>query len=371
LHRILPEIGLIFFGILSTVHEEIEGLDLLLQQILLAILYKLNNERTVNAAYHLLRGKRSGQTIQDVGMFKLYPYFGMLRKLPRQKFEQEVEQLIKGNFMTVDEKGYFTLTDMGEQQAKELQLPYFDGWHYRGNEHVFFARLSLIVQSLSNQTAGVRAFIPTQRNEQIQAWCRHFLRHTKYQSNPIQQPLYEEIVASLQQSSTTTLQKTLLMSRLTGVGVAGVPWQQLSFQYEMSEIDCQLQFVSALHRWLDVITSSPQQYRYLVKLAENIRVDNVLTGSAYQTAQLYYQGHSIEQICMLRNLKKSTIEDHIVELAMNEPSFDITPFVTCEDQQLVHTAVEDYATRKLRVLHEVLPHLTYFQIRLALAKGEV
>ena len=97
----------------------------------------------------------------------------------------------------------------------------------------------------------------------------------------------------------------------------------------------------------------------------------MLTGSAYQTAQLYYEGCSIEQICMLRNLKKSTIEDHLVELAMNEPSFDITPFVTCEDQQLVHTAVEDYATRKLKVLHEVLPHLTYFQIRLALAKGEM
>lgn len=325
----------------------------------------------MNAAYHLLRGKCSGQTIQDVGMFKLYPYFGLLKKLSRQKFEQEVERLLKNNFMTVDEKGYFTLMEIGEQQAKGIQLPYFDGWHYRGNEHVFFARLSLIIQSLSNQTAGVRAFIPTQRNEQIQAWCRHFLRYTKYQSTPIQQPLYEEIVDSLQQSSTTTLQKPLLMSRLTGVGVAGIPWQQLSFQYEMPEIDCQLQFVSALHQWLDVITSSPQQYVYLAKLAENIRVNNVLTGSAYQTAQLYDQGCSIEQICMLRNLKKGTIEDHLVELAMNEPAFDITPFVMYEDQQLVHTAVEDYATRKLKVLHEVLPHLTYFQIRLALAKGEV
>lgn len=343
---------------------------MLLQQILLAVFYKLNNERTVNAAYHLLRGKRSGQTIQDVGMFKLYPYFGLLRKLSRQKFEQEIEQLLNNNLMTVDEKGYFTLTDIGEQQAKGLQLPYFDGWHYRGNEHIFFARLSLIIQSLSNQTAGVRAFIPTQRNEQIQAWCRHFLRHTNYQSNPLQQSFYDEIVTSLEQSSTTTLQKTLLMSRLTGVGVAGIPWQQLRFQYDMPEMDCQLQFVSALHRWLDVITSSPQQYQYLAKLAENIRVNNVLTGSAYQTAQLYNQGCSIEQICMVRNLKKSTIEDHIVELAMNEPSFDITPFVTREDQHLVRVAVEDYATRKLKVLHEVLPHLTYFQIRLALAKGE-
>ena len=38
-------------------------------QILLQIFQKLNKERTISAAYHVLRGKRSGQTIQDIGLF--------------------------------------------------------------------------------------------------------------------------------------------------------------------------------------------------------------------------------------------------------------------------------------------------------------
>ncbi|MFF5993584.1 helix-turn-helix domain-containing protein [Lysinibacillus sp. KU-BSD001] len=344
---------------------------MILQQILLHIFYKLNNERTINAAYHLLRGKRSGQTIQDVGIFKLYPHFGLLRKLSRQTFEQEVQTLRDNDYITVDENGYFTLTAAGEEQVSQLQLPYFDGWHYRGNEHIFFARLSLVVQSLSNQSAGIHAFIPVQREEQIQAWCRQFLRDTKYQSNAIQQSLYEEIISSLEQSAMPTLQKELLMNRLTGVGVIGIPWQQLSFEYQMPELDCQLQFVSGLHRWLDAINHDGTRWSYLSKLAEQIRMENVLTGSAYQTAQLYHQGYAVEQICEMRRLKPSTIEDHLVELAINEPTFDITPFVTMEEQRQVHSAVEDYATRKLKVLHTVLPHLTYFQIRLVLAKGEV
>ena len=182
---------------------------------------------------------------------------------------------------------------------------------------------------------------------------------------------FEEIISSLEQSAMPTLQKELLMNRLTGVGVIGIPWQQLSFEYEMPELDCQLQFVSGLQRWLDAINHDGTRWPYLSKLAEQIRIENVLTGSAYQTAQLYHEGYSIEQICGMRRLKQSTIEDHLVELAMNEPTFDITPFVTSEDQRQVQSVVEDYATRKLKVLHTVLPHLTYFQIRLALAKGEV
>lgn len=343
----------------------------MLRQILLHIFYQLNNERTINAAYHLLRGKRSGQTIQDVGIFKLYPYFGILRKLARPTFEDGVNSLRTEDWIQTDDNGYFTMTESGVEQAQKLELPLFDGWHYQGNEHIFYGRLSLIVQSLSNQSAGIRAFVPIQRNEEIQAWCRQFLLESDFLSGTLQQALYEEMKESMEQGTLSTLQKELLIERLTGVGVTGLPWQQLSFEHELSELDCQLLFISALHQWLDTIHQNRERFVYLSKLAENIRIDNVLTGSAYQTAQLYNQGYSLEQISVMRRLKGSTIEDHVVELAMNEPTFDITPFISYEQHQAVQEAVRLHATRKLKVLHDALPQLSYFQIRLALAKGEV
>jgi len=105
-------------------------------------------------------------------------------------------------------------------------------------------------------------------------------------------------------------------------------------------------------------------------MAENIRIHNPLSGSAFQSAELFNNGHSIEQISKIRRLKMSTIEDHIVELAMNEPQFKVEQFVSNEDIKRVLTAVEDYNTRKLKVLHEIVPHLSYFQLRLVLARGE-
>ena len=95
----------------------------------------------------------------------------------------------------------------------------------------------------------------------------------------------------------------------------------------------------------------------------------MLTDSANTTAKLYKKGYSIEQICLMRKLKTSTIEDHLVELAMNDSDFSIEPFVSTEEQQQIFEAIEAYETKKLRTLHEILPHISYFQLRLALAKG--
>ena len=84
---------------------------MIFNQILLHILLILKNERTVSSAYHLLRGKRSGQTIQDVGMFKLHCYFGILPKLKRTTFDEAVEALQTAEVIQVDDVGFYTMKD--------------------------------------------------------------------------------------------------------------------------------------------------------------------------------------------------------------------------------------------------------------------
>jgi uncharacterized protein YpbB len=342
---------------------------LLFQQILLTILSSFHKERTISAAYHLLKGKRSGQTIQDVGLFKLYPYFGLLPKLSRQKFEEQVDLLFAKNNIVLEEDGYYRLTDAGQEAAKAPLDFFFDGWHYRGNEHLFFARLSLIVQSLSHQQNAVKAFIPIERNEQVQQWVRQFLIRQNYGRQLLQQPLYEEITNSLGQLPIDEHLKDIVVYRFTGFNQPGYTWQQLAFGYHMQEMDIQLLYISTLHQWLNEIYRTPERYPILSALTQGVRVETLLTDSANTTAQLFKKGYSIEQICQMRKLKTSTIEDHLVELAMNDSSFSIESFVTYAEQQQIFDAVETYETKKLRILHEILPHISYFQLRLALAKG--
>ncbi|MDN4493891.1 helix-turn-helix domain-containing protein [Ureibacillus aquaedulcis] len=343
---------------------------MIFQQILIHIFHKLNQERTISAPFHLLRGKRSGQTIQDVGIYHLHKYFGILPKLSRNKYDKELSALIEDQYLIVKEDGFYQLTKNATEKIKEMQNLPFDGWHYRGNEHIFFSRLSLIIQTLSHQKAGQMSFIPIQKDEQVQQWGKNFLKVNHYQDGQLQQKLLDELYESLEKSTIEEVGKNILGLRLSGYEMAGLTWQQISVHEKLNEMDLQLIYIASLHAWINVILLQSDQFQLLNQMVENIRIKNPLTGSAFQSAELFNNGHSIEQISKIRGLKMSTIEDHIVELAMNEPQFNVEQFVPSEDIKKILTAVDDYSTRKLKVLHEVVPHLSYFQLRLVLARGE-
>lgn len=330
------------------------------KQLLLYLLQSFREERTVSAPYHLLKGKRSGQTIQDVGLFSLYAYFGILPKLARTRFDEAIDELVQEGRLTVYGDGYYTV-----HQTINEAPPYYDGWHYRGHEHVFFARLSLAVQTLSQQQAGDLRFVPLQKDEVVQQYVRDFLRWAHYETGTIGRVLKEELTLVCSELSEQQAQRLLL--RLSGAHVTGYSWAQLALFYDETQLDTQLSFVSVLHTVLAHIERL--NVPLLQALTQHIKVDTVVTHSALQTAQLYNEGHTLEQIAQLRRLKINTIEDHIVEMAMSDATFSLAPFVNEQDVANVQTLVEQLQTRKLKPLKEHLPHMSYFQLRLILAKG--
>ncbi|KPD00884.1 hypothetical protein LR69_00966 [Geobacillus sp. BCO2] len=77
----------------------------------------------------------------------------------------------------------------------------------------------------------------------------------------------------------------------------------------------------------------------------------------------------MEAIAEIRRLKRSTIEDHIVEIAANVPGFSIAPFVDDEKAAAIRAAAQALRTRKLKEIREALDgKVSYFEIRLVLAK---
>jgi len=78
----------------------------------------------------------------------------------------------------------------------------------------------------------------------------------------------------------------------------------------------------------------------------------------------------LQEIAAIRQLKTSTIEDHFVELAMNDPYFNFTPFLPHDLFKQIVAVSKSRNTKRLRDIKEELPDATYFQIRLALAIRE-
>ena len=70
----------------------------------------------------------------------------------------------------------------------------------------------------------------------------------------------------------------------------------------------------------------------------------------------------------IRRLKKSTIEDHLVELALHNKEFSIDPYISIEKQQQIQKAVKKLNSKQLKHIYHEVKNADYFEIRLVLAK---
>ena len=61
---------------------------------------ELDGERTIYAGFHLLRGKRSGQTLQDVEYYGLKAFFGIVPKLTVERFDEAAKLLRDWGFIS-------------------------------------------------------------------------------------------------------------------------------------------------------------------------------------------------------------------------------------------------------------------------------
>lgn len=333
-----------------------------LSLILLFLISKMNGQRTLNAGLHLLRGKKSGQTLTDVEYFNIKPFFGILPKLEESSYSKAVDELMESGLIIQDEK-FVRLTEEGDKRVKELPEFHFRGWDYRGRELIFFGRIVLLVQTLSHMREGDTSFTPIQRDRDIQLFVKQFLVR-----QPVTDPVFakqvgDELKKALMKSEMTDIQKYILTCRLTGRSEFAKTWDQLAAELEVAADTLRLLFIEALHRLLPVI-EDPDDYPFLQKIAFDIKVHSYLTDSAKHTKRLFDQGHSMESIASIRKLKMSTIEDHVVEMAMNDERFPVTHFVSEEQIRAVISKSEEMGTKRLKLLKNEFGALSYFELRL-------
>lgn len=341
---------------------------MLFQQIILHMVERLNGERTISAPLHLLRGKRSGQTIQDVKIYGFTKFFSLFPKLPKNTYDQKITHMIQMDLLTMNGDSVPQITEKGLMELQKMPVLELKGWFYRGNERIFFQRLSLVIQTLSHVHAKNMAFTPVQKDEKVHQWVRQFLKNFPYHSDQFIEQFYQELNRAFQSPKLSELHLSILCHRLTGYGVSGITWQQLSQELKMDELDLHIRFCECLHILLHEISSN-SELAYLCKMSEGIKTSTPLTESARKTADLHRQGYSFDQIAAIRQLKTSTIEDHFVEMAMNDPSFSVELFFPGIDLYSLIQQVSNHRSKKLRTLKEAYPTYSYFQLRLLLAVG--
>ncbi|WP_177177258.1 helix-turn-helix domain-containing protein [Bacillus sp. MUM 116] len=342
-----------------------------LENIILYCLKQLNGERTIYSIYHLLNGKKSSQTIQDAHLYSLKKFFRIIEPLTREFFDTIVQRIFKKGWISKISDHQFLITASGEDQLKKHSLPrYLNGWEYQHLTNPFWERLSLLVQVISNLVYQENRYIPIQKNKDAHLWLKKMIKSFKRPRDELGRLLLSEVTNALERSA--DIEPEVVIYRLTGYRQIGLTAGQTAKMLKMENLEYHIEFINIIHFLIQTIETDSKRYPLLSSIFQGLRKNDSLTISARKTWDLLNKGFSIDDIVKLRHLKQSTIEDHLVEFALNLNEFSIETYVDKELQNKIINLSIQLQTRQLKLIRNSLSQASYFQIRLVLAKyGEL
>lgn len=328
------------------------------------------SNRTTASIYHMITGKKSVQTMQDIHIYELQDYYGIYPTLSMNSFQTLIWQLKQQKLLDVDQQNYFQLTEQGKawllNQKRRFSPGKFSGLKYNKLASTFSDRLLLIVQTIANNMMGNYRFIPVVDKHSIQSWVKTRYKSIKSQANDYRKKLYQELDRVLH--TLTEQEANIFVDRLTGYKIYGKSSQQLAEIYHLPLIDIPLVWTRMIHQVLEIIQSDKENYPVLCAMIADESEQTFITTTAKKTYELLLQGYTLENIAAIRRLKMNTIYDHVVETALVQPSFSITPFVSSKTYEKIAQAIEQTNNYSLKQLKEKAgPDISYFQLRLVLA----
>lgn len=341
-----------------------------LSVLLLYLFKRLDGQRSMYGALHILNGKRSVQPIQDSRFFGVRHMYGLIKRLKREAVEREVVTLEKYGLIEKIGPDCFKVTSKGntylESELIKKPLPQQLNQFNSDITSLFWRRLALTVQTVSFLLIK-KQFIPVSKDPKVQQWVKRFLISKNEDRKDLAKNFYEELLDVL--TNLSNLEATILTLRLSSSERVGLTNEQVSEDLKMDHYYLHVLFQGILQQLVQMLTEKKEQYPLLSIFIQNN--DRMITETAEKTFSLVKKGFGLEEISKIRKLKINTIEDHIVEIALNKHDFNIDRFVSIADQQKIKLVLKHVSTRRLsEIKKSVGDDISYFSIRLTLAKKE-
>lgn len=343
--------------------------------MLLLACRRMNRERSLQAVVHLLKGRKSNQVLQDASLFGTSLLYGELYKLSKEKIENQLHKLESQGYIEILSQRSVGCTDQGEKTSDhwvdDMDLhSCFSAIRSVGKKEEtfqFWMRLELMVQTLSYTAQGDLSFYPV-----VEKWgIREDVKGIFYQGGDSRNQaiqLKNELASWLR--GLQDWEQKILLLRWSGKGKAGLTFPQIGevLQKPAGWVRFQLYRLVAeksLHL-------HPMNNPILLRLAFSQKEPQGLSQSTRITRRFLEEGKNLQDIASKRGLRMGTIEDHIVEIALADPAFSISPFVKDEKVKRINDLIETSGARKLGELKRLAGQdFSFLEIRLVCARGTV
>jgi len=253
---------------------------------------------------------------------------------------------------------------------EQLPISHFDGLALYKTDNLFYARLLLIIQVLTNRKMNESVYIPIIEDKSVFHWMKNIYLKSKPHVQEHLQMIYEELWLLLCQENEK--HANMFVDRITSYQYYGMSLEQLSMKYKIDLYDVPLILTATIHHIINRIKDNGRDFPFMRFLLTDLSTDGMISRSAMLTYEFIQKQYPIEEIAHIRRLKLSTIYDHIVEITLYDQNFSIQPFVSHAAQQEIISTVKEKKTFKLKSIKEnISEDITYFQIRLTLTKANL
>lgn len=325
--------------------------------VLLLAIDRLKGERSERSLFHVLNGKRSATTLQDAFFYDLEPIFGLF---PYTKYDYEklLASFEKRGWLN---RSSFSLTEAGAMLASpEAVRDLFErlGGEQRDYATMTWKRLSLFIQTFMS-LEHKRTFYPVQADRHAERWVKQVVR-TEREWRPLIQAFHEELETALDEVGDPYA--TAVVYRFTGAFETGYTYEQIASLLDVDARTARLYFLAG---WSALLHHLPEDAK-LRGFTSGLTTER-MTLSARESYELFAGGRTFNQVQSIRRLRTSTIEDHVVEMAMYLEAFPLDQFVPTEQIVMVEQMREPDSWA-LKPVFDQVETISYYQIRLVFAR---
>ncbi|WP_304682143.1 helix-turn-helix domain-containing protein, partial [uncultured Ligilactobacillus sp.] len=255
------------------------------------------------------------------------------------------------------------LTVKGRSRVEELkgkhqflrEPAFFNGFDLKGWEKQFYL-LVQVASELSYQNNKYFAIINDFKTQQLfKNWFRRYGKAT----------LLREITTSLTDflAHEPKLNAQLFCEQLTGHGRLGQTKAQLAERYQIQVAEIEVGWRDLCARYAKYLLEHNFE---LAKLVMHYKRLTNLPASTEKTYTLFLEGKSIEEIANLRRIQKSTVQEHLLNVAILTDDFPKERLLSPKLKKQIVDFFADCTVLnwKFQQLHESYPEISFFEYRL-------
>lgn len=325
-------------------------------------LFKQGDKIKVSTLFHLLRGKRTVSVLMNGFLFDNLAYFCLFPDIEEKLFYKQLQQLIKEELLTFSkETAEAQITTKGIEclfknaDTITYHTAHLNGYKYAKTEEEMWRLLQFLVQVTSHLSYRDKQYIPLEASPRYQ-----------WKVKALISKLNKEILGSNMKSEWSSVfsqlsegEANFIAQQFSGYRLNGKAEQQLLS--DTSDFKRVLYRKNVYHHLFSRIESLPDDAIIREALKEDLEKNQ--NQSMLRTRELWQSGRSLSEITQVRQMKPSTVNDHILELAISTDSVDFESLIPLDDKkrlEMLDAPCQTWRYAELRQQFE----LDYFSFRL-------